>query len=45
MVGCGIGNSLIIIGSAIYHVAVLGYNSASDMKNYQLLLINYSPLM
>lgn len=36
MVGCGIGNSLIIIGSAIYHVAVLGYNSASDMKNYQL---------
>lgn len=38
MVGCGIGNSLIVIASSIYHVAVLGYNSASDMKNYQLEL-------
>ena len=37
MVICGIVNSLIIVESAIYHV-ILGYNSASDMKNYQLEL-------
>lgn len=38
MVYCGIANTLIIIGSSIYHVMALGQNSASDMKNYQLEL-------
>ena len=37
MVSCGIANSLIIAGSAAYHISQ-GFNSASDMKNYQLEL-------
>lgn len=37
MVSCGITNSLIIAGSAAYHISQ-GFNSASDMKNYQLEL-------
>lgn len=37
MVSCGIANSLIIAGSAAYHIS-RGFNSASDMKNYQLEL-------
>ena len=35
MVTCGIANSLIIIGSAAYRI-MIGYNSATNMKNYQL---------
>lgn len=35
MVYCGIANSIIIIISSVYHV-MNGYNSAADMKNYQL---------
>ncbi len=38
MVWCGVANSLIIIGSAVYRVTVLGYNSATNMKDYQLEL-------
>lgn len=37
MVSCGIANSLIIAGSAAYHISQ-GFNSASDIKNYQLEL-------
>lgn len=37
MVSCGIANSLIIAGSAAYHISQ-GFNSASDMKDYQLEL-------
>lgn len=37
MVNCGIVNSLIIVGAAVYRY-MLGYNSATDMKNYQLQL-------
>lgn len=37
MVSCGIVNSLIIAGSAAYHIAQ-GFNSASNMKDYQLEL-------
>lgn len=37
MVSCGIANSLIIVGSAAYRISQ-GFNSASDMKNYQLEL-------
>ena len=37
MVGCGITNSLIIIGSSTYRIAI-GYHSASNMKDYQLEL-------
>ena len=37
MVGCGITNSLIIIGSSAYRIAI-GYHSASNMKDYQLEL-------
>ena len=37
MVNCGIANSVIIIGAAVYRY-MLGFNSASDMKNYQLQL-------
>lgn len=37
MVSCGIANSLIIAGSAAYRISQ-GFNSASDMKNYQLEL-------
>ena len=37
MINCGIVNSLIIVGAAVYRY-MLGFNSASDMKNYQLQL-------
>ena len=37
MINCGIVNSLIIVGAAVYRY-ILGFNSASDMKNYQLQL-------
>ena len=37
MINCGIVNSLIIVGAAVYRY-MLGYNSATDMKNYQLQL-------
>lgn len=37
MVNCGIANALIIVGAAVYRY-MLGFNSASDMKNYQLQL-------
>lgn len=37
MVSCGIANSLIIVGGAAYRISQ-GFNSASDMKNYQLEL-------
>ena len=37
MVTCGIVNSLIIIGSAAYRIS-LGFNSATNMKDYQLEL-------
>lgn len=35
MIICGIANSLIILGSAIYRI-MLGFNSATNMKDYQL---------
>ena len=35
MINCGIANALIIVGAAVYRY-MLGFNSASDMKNYQL---------
>ena len=37
MINCGIVNSLMIVGAAVYRY-MLGFNSASDMKNYQLQL-------
>ena len=37
MINCGIANALIIVGAAVYRY-ILGFNSASDMKNYQLQL-------
>ena len=37
MINCGIANALIIVGAAAYRY-MLGFNSASDMKNYQLQL-------
>ena len=37
MINCGIVTSLIIVGAAVYRY-MLGFNSASDMKNYQLQL-------
>lgn len=37
MINCGIVNSLIIVGAAVYRY-MLDFNSASDMKNYQLQL-------
>ena len=37
MINCGIVNSLIIVGAAVYRY-MLGFNSAFDMKNYQLQL-------
>lgn len=37
MVSCGIFNSLIILGSAVYRY-MLGYNSATNLKDYQLEL-------
>ena len=36
MTYCGVANALIIIGSAVYRAMVLGYNSATNMKDYQL---------
>lgn len=36
MIGCGIANTLSIIFSAVYHMVVLGQNTAVDQKNYQL---------
>ena len=36
MIGCGIANTLSVIFSAVYRGMILGCNSASDMKNYQL---------
>ena len=36
MIRCGIANTLVIIGSALYRGVVLGCNSAADIKNYQL---------
>ena len=36
MIGCGIANTISIIISIVYRLVVLGCNSASDMKNYQL---------
>lgn len=35
---CGIVNAIIIIGSSIYRYMVLGMNSATNMKDYQLEL-------
>lgn len=35
MVGCGIANTIINIGAIVYRVS-LGFNSDTDMKNYQL---------
>lgn len=37
MVTCGIANAIIIVGSAAYRIS-LGFNSASNMKDYQLEL-------
>ena len=37
MINCGIANALIIVGAAVYRY-MLGFSSASDMKNYQLQL-------
>lgn len=36
MVGCAIANIASIIISVIYHLVVLGQNTATDQKNYQL---------
>lgn len=36
MVGCAIANIASVIVSAIYHLVVLGQNTATDQKNYQL---------
>lgn len=35
---CGIVNAIIIIGSSVYRYMVLGMNSATNMKDYQLEL-------
>lgn len=35
MVRCGIANSLMIVGTAVYRY-MAGFNAASDLKNYQL---------
>lgn len=37
MVTCGIVNSIVIVGSAVYRI-LLGFNSATNMKDYQLEL-------
>lgn len=37
MVWCGVANSIIIVASAVYRY-MIGFNSAVDMKNYQLQL-------
>ena len=36
MVGCAISNIASVIVSVIYHLVVLGQNTATDQKNYQL---------
>ena len=36
MVGCAIANIVSVIISVIYHLVVLGQNTATDQKNYQL---------
>lgn len=36
MIGCGIANTASVIVSIIYRAGVLGFTSASDVKNYQL---------
>lgn len=36
MVGCAIANIASVIISVIYHLVVLGQNTATDLKNYQL---------
>lgn len=36
MVGCAIANIASVIISVIYHLVVLGQNTATDQKNYQL---------
>lgn len=36
MVGCAIANITSVIISVIYHLVVLGQNTATDQKNYQL---------
>ena len=37
MINCGIANVIVIVGAAVYRY-MLGFNSAADMKNYQLQL-------
>lgn len=37
MVNCGIANVIVIVGAAVYRY-MSGFNSAADMKNYQLQL-------
>ena len=37
MIRCGIANSLMIVGTAVYRY-MAGFNAASDLKNYQLQL-------
>jgi len=44
MINCGIANALIIVGAAVYRY-MLGFNSASDMKNYQLTAVLYRPVL
>lgn len=36
MVGCAIANIASVIVSVFYHLVVLGHNTATDQKNYQL---------
>ncbi len=36
MVGCAIANIASVLVSIVYHLTVLGQNSAADQKNYQL---------
>ena len=37
MINCGIANVIVIVGAAVYRY-MIGFNSAADMKNYQLQL-------
>ncbi|MBC5713525.1 PilZ domain-containing protein [Roseburia sp. BX1005] len=37
MINCGIANVIVIVGAAVYRY-MSGFNSAADMKNYQLQL-------
>lgn len=39
MVGCAIANIASVIVSVIYHLVVLGQNTATDQKNYQLQIV------